>query len=233
MERNEERLILTSDPDYDKQYESVELSGDDKKAPKKENKDEKDKPWWVILLEYVRVIAIGALIAFLLCKFVIINAVVPTGSMIPTIQENDRLIGFRMIYYFEEPKRGDIVIFETPDPRASEGTLYIKRVIGLPGETVTISGSTVTITNEAGEGFVLNEPYLQTKNYADGYLSAAMNNQTITLDDDEYFMMGDNRDNSNDSRSWGPVKADKILAKAIFKYFKGFEILKSIDPTAN
>ena len=245
MEKNEKRLILVSEEDFetdDEAADSVTAPDGGKKNNKKAS--EEDKPGWKVFLEYVRVIAIGALIAFLLSKFVIINAVVPTGSMIPTIQKKDRLIGFRLSYTFDSPERGDVAIFVTPDPDAAEGELYIKRVIGLPGETLVINGSTITITKQDGSTLILTpetEPYINQILYSQGYLDLDMNHQTIylhyegeldengelALDEDgnpyqnQYFMMGDNRDASNDSRSWGPVNEDAILAKAIFKYFKG------------
>ncbi len=196
-----------------------------KKAVKAE--EEKNKTKTQALLEYLKVIAIGALIAFLLCRFVIINAVVPTGSMIPTIQKQDRLIGFRVIYYFSDPERGDVVIFKCPDTRNDNenyNKLYVKRVIGLPGETITIKAGQVIITTTEGETIYLDESeYLNEAPAAD----APVNNTSYTLGDDEYFMMGDNRNHSDDSRYWGNVTRDRVLAKAVFKYFRGFSTFKN------
>ncbi len=164
----------------------------------KNKKEDEAKSGWKVVLEYVRVIAIGALIAFLLCKFVIINAVIPTRSMVSTVNVGDRLIGLRIPYYFTDPERGDVVIFKAPEATGEDaGQLYIKRVIGLPGETIVIK--------EAND----------VKNY-----------QEIVLGDNEYFMMGDNRNHSSDSRVWGPVTRKAILAKAWLRYYKGFKIIK-------
>ena len=203
----------------DEEIDELEKSEDTDSDKKEEKKSKIPEPWHTIL-DYVRVIAIGAGIAFLLCKFVIINAQVPTRSMVPTIGAGDRLIGLRIPYYISDPERGDIVIFKTPDPE-HKGELYIKRVIGLPGETVVIRAGQVIIETGDGEVIYLDEPYISEPANAE----EAKNNQVINLGEDEYFMMGDNRNNSSDSRTWGPVTRDRILARAWLKYYKGFEII--------
>lgn len=229
---DEEILILASESvnDYkDEDDEDEEVIMDPKerkkllKKIKKSKRDEEDKKKTTlqVVAEYLRVIAIAALVAFLICKFVIINAVVPTVSMEPTIKAGDRLIGMRIPYYFSDPKRGDIVIFETPDP-ANKGDLYIKRVIGLPGETVVIVEGKVRIVDKDGNVTDLEENYL-SENAKPNNPDSSINNLSVTLGDDEYFMMGDNRNNSSDSRVWGPVKRKAIKAKAWMRYYKGFK----------
>lgn len=227
---DEEILILASESvnDYeDEDEEEVIMDPKERKKLlkkiKKSKRDEEDKKKTTlqVVAEYLRVIAIAALVAFLICKFVIINAVVPTVSMEPTIKAGDRLIGMRIPYYFSDPKRGDIVIFETPDP-ANKGDLYIKRVIGLPGETVVIVEGKVRIVDKDGNVTELEESYL-SENAKPNNPDSSINNQSVTLGDDEYFMMGDNRNYSSDSRSWGPVKRKAIKAKAWMRYYKGFK----------
>lgn len=190
----------------------------------KNKKEDEAKSGWKVVLEYVRVIAIGALIAFLLCKFVIINAVIPTRSMVSTINVGDRLIGLRIPYYFTDPKRGDIVIFKAPEATGEDaGQLYIKRVIGLPGETIVIRNGIASLEKEDGKEECIDNPDWWNKNEepnADG------KEKTIVLGDNEYFMMGDNRNHSSDSRVWGPVTRKAILAKAWLRYYKGFKIIK-------
>ena len=97
--------------------------------PKREGK--KSRPEW---LDWLQIIVVAAILAFVLNNFVIANARVPTGSMITTIMPGDRVIGSRLAYRFEAPKRGDIIIFHAPD---EPGTLYVKRIIGMPGDKVT------------------------------------------------------------------------------------------------
>ena len=173
------------------------------------------------ILEYVMIIAIGAAIAIFLTKFVIINAEVPTGSMKSTINEGDRVVGLRLTYYFDTPKRGDIVIFKCPEPGPDYDKLYVKRVIGLPGETVEIKAGQVWITTVDGDYFMLEEDYLNDTPYAD----AGVNNATYPIPAGEYFTLGDNRNKSSDSRYWGTVSENRILAKVMFRYFPGFEVL--------
>lgn len=188
----------------------------------KNKKEDEAKSGWKVVLEYVRVIAIGALIAFLLCKFVIINAVIPTRSMVSTINVGDRLIGLRIPYYFTDPKRGDVVIFKAPEATGEDaGQLYIKRVIGLPGETIVIKDGIAYLKNKDNkEERIDNHDWWNEEPNADG------KEKTIVLGDNEYFMMGDNRNHSSDSRVWGPVTRKAILAKAWLRYYKGFKIIK-------
>lgn len=160
---------------------------------------------WVLYL-------LGALIiAFFLTKYVIVNAYVPTGSMENTIMPHDRLIASRIHYFVSNPERGDIVVFRYPD---NEETLYVKRVIGLPGETVEIKDGSVYIDEE-----LLEESYLKEET-SGGF-------GPYNVPEGSYFMMGDNRNNSTDSRYWKNkyVAKEKILGKALFKYFPGFKIL--------
>jgi signal peptidase I, bacterial type len=157
------------------------------------------------ILDWSKHIVIALVIAFILARFVIVNANVPTSSMEPTIMVNDRLIANRLSYNFTSPKRGDIVVFKYPD---DENVLYVKRIIGLSGETVNITKGSVYINGEK-----LDEPYIST--------SIAGNFGPYTVPDGSYFMMGDNRNNSQDSRYWKNkyVSKDKILGKALFKYY--------------
>ena len=182
-----------------------------------EKPTDKKKEILKTILEYVKVILIGAAIALFLTKVVIINAEVPTGSMKNTINEGDRVIGLRLSYYFDSPERGDIVIFKCPEEGENYNKLYVKRVIGLPGETVEIKAGQVWITTANGECFMLEEEYLAETPY--DYVS--INNATYKIPEGEYFTLGDNRNSSNDSRYWGTVEEDRILAKVLFRYFPG------------
>ncbi len=188
------------------------------------------------ILSYVKMIIIAVVAAVVINKFVIINATVPTGSMENTIMTGDRLIGFRMSYMFSEPERGDIVIFKFP---LDEKLTYIKRVIGLPGETVTITDGKIQIKDtETGKIIVeeLDEYYLKEE------WTSKCESYEFVIPEDRYLMLGDNRNFSSDARDWQTnvannpdiyeddsiiyVHEDKILGKALFKYWSDFELLK-------
>ena len=160
------------------------------------------------VLEWIIVIAISALLAFALDKFIIVNAKIPSASMEPTIMTGDRLIGNRLAYINSEPQRGDIVIFLFPD---NEKEYFIKRVIGLPGETVKIKAGKVYINDSA-------EPLDEHEYIHDTPLGDF---GPFTVPEGAYFMMGDNRNNSMDSRYWNQpyVFREKILGKAWARYF--------------
>lgn len=163
---------------------------------------------------WIKTIGLAVVLALLINRFVIVNATVPTGSMEDTIMPKDRVVALRLSYYWGSPERGDIAIFKYPD---NEDILYVKRVIGMPGETVTIIDGKVYI-NDSTEP--LDEPYLKEEFYG--------NYGPYTVPEGSYFMLGDNRNDSLDSRYWENkyVQEDKILGKVFFKYYKGFKIIK-------
>ncbi len=208
---DEDEIVLASD--------SIDKED---KASKDQKEKSRPKAILSVVFDYLKVIVLGALIAFLISKFVIINAEVPTESMVHTIEAGDRLIGLRLTYYFDSPERGDIVIFKCPKQGEDYNKLYVKRVIGLPGETVEIRAGAVWIKTAAGEEFMLQEDYLNETPRPD----AAVNNMSYPVPEGSYFMMGDNRNNSDDSRFWGTVTEDRVLAKVLFRYYPGFEVLK-------
>lgn len=134
--------------------------------------------------------------------------VVSGASMDPTFETGEYLIVDELTYRFEEPERGQVVIFKFPkDPKV----YFIKRIIGLPGETVIIAQGNVTIKNETNpEGFIINEPYVfESNKLRDSY--------SVTLGEHEYFVMGDNRAQSSDSRSWGPLEDKFIVGRPIIR----------------
>ena len=124
-----------------------------------------------------------------------------------TILTGDRLIGFRLAYLFHEPERGDIVIFKYPD---DESQNFVKRVIGIPGDVINIRNGYVYVNGE-----MLEENYIREPMNSDG------EDLTYVVPSGSYFMLGDNRNNSKDSRYWINtfVSKDKIIAKVSFRYF--------------
>ncbi len=136
--------------------------------------------------------------------------IVSGTSMYPTFDTWHYLIIDQLTYRFDEPQRGDVVVFRFPQ---NPSRFFIKRIIALPEETITLNGNEVRISNEAHpEGFILDEPYLSPD-----YLKGSQ--LTTTLGDDEYFVMGDNRKASADSRYWGPLELDRIVGRAYVRLF--------------
>ncbi|MBO6159661.1 MAG: signal peptidase I [Firmicutes bacterium] len=148
--------------------------------------------------------AIG--VALLLNRFIIVNAQVTSSSMSNTIQTWDRVLGLRVDYWFKSPQRGDVIFFLNPD---DESVIYVKRVIGTPGDTVEIRGGTTYINGEA-----LDEPYLAEP-------AADLDFGPYNVPEGYYFFLGDNRNNSRDSRylQHTYVSEDKILGKAYWVYY--------------
>jgi len=163
------------------------------------------------ILQWVMVIAISCIVAFMINKFVLINARIVSGSMETTIMTGERVMGWRLSYLFSEPERGDIVIFESKE---KGGSILIKRVIGLPGETVSYKNGQVYIDGEPLQEDYLPEPMLGTF-------------RTYEVPEGCYYLLGDNRNLSADSRLWrNPgIPREDILGKAIFIYWKSFEWL--------
>ncbi|MFA5942274.1 MAG: signal peptidase I [Candidatus Paceibacterota bacterium] len=134
--------------------------------------------------------------------FVISPFVVDGESMHPTFKNLDYLIIDEFLYNFKAPERGDVIVFRYPsDP----SLFYIKRIIGLPGETVSINRGVVTIIKSDGSELALTEPYIVNED--------ATYTKNVSLDSEEYFVMGDNRPNSSDSRVWGSLPKDNIIGR--------------------
>lgn len=159
--------------------------------------------------EVVRFAIIALIIVIPIRMFIAQPFIVDGASMQDTFDDGQYLIVDQASYYFHDPKRGDVVIFRYPrDP----SKYFIKRIIGLPGDTVVIEGNTVTIKNEANpSGFVLDEAYI--KEMTPG---ASLEE---TLGPREYFVMGDNRDESSDSRVWGVLQEERIVGRAFLRLF--------------
>lgn len=177
------------------------------KKKKRGKKKEPKKSIGRELLEDAVLILVVLVVVFLVKRFVLINAVIPSGSMENTIMTGDQIFGSRLSYEFGDPQRGDIAIFRYPD---NEEELFIKRIIGLPGEKVEIIDGKVYINDSSKP---LEEDYLKetpTGSFGPYYVP-----------EDSYFMLGDNRNDSRDSRWWNNtyVKRDKILAKAVWRYY--------------
>ena len=190
--------------------------------PKSRKRDEENQPfsWKREILGWVQILVIAGVIAFVLNTFIIANSTVPTGSMENTIMAHSRVLGSRLTYKFSEPERGDIAIFIYPDDKAEgKKTYYVKRIIGLPGETVDIVDGKIYID---GSDTPIDEPYLHEP--MDMY---GKDHLHYEVPEGHYFMLGDNRNNSNDARFWEHkyVPKEDLVAKVYLEYFPNPQIL--------
>ncbi len=152
-----------------------------------------------------------AFIVVLPIRFFVAQPFIVSGaSMDPTFETGEYLIVDQLSYRIGEPERGQVVIFKYPkDP----SKYFIKRIIGLPGESVEINGTTVTIKNKTyPNGFTLDEPYISEVNEKE-------DNIKVTLKDTDYFVMGDNRRQSSDSRVWGTLPRNLIIGTPLIRLF--------------
>lgn len=165
--------------------------------------------------ELVSIIVIAFVLSLILRFIAIEGRIIPSGSMYPTIKEQDRVMINKFIYRFKEPQRGDVIVFDPP-AALEKDELYIKRVIGLPGETVEVKNSKVYVN-----GRPLSEPYInEAINYQYG---------PVVVPENSLLVMGDNRNNSFDSHLWNAwLTADRIKGKAIMVYwpFNHFHLLE-------
>ncbi|EHQ91909.1 signal peptidase I [Desulfosporosinus youngiae] len=157
------------------------------------------------LLEWALIIALGFILSFVIRTFLLDPRIVPTGSMLPTIRLQDRLLVDKLIFKFSPIERGDIIVFHAP-PESGEKDDLVKRVIGLPGEQIEVKDGNVLVN-----GNILQENYLLEKpDYQYG---------PATVPEDAYFVLGDNRRHSNDSHMWGFLPEQTIKGKVWIRYW--------------
>ena len=167
--------------------------------------------WW---LEWVAVVLVALVLAFGVRTYVAQMFYIPSGSMLPTLQIGDRIVVDKLAYHLHAVHRGDIVVFARPPLEHADYADLVKRVIGLPGDTVSSVDGRVYI-----DGKPLAEPWLPTPEPVTSPSPVAQGfslNHPYTVPAGEYFVMGDNRTNSEDSRYFGPIPADLIVGKMAF-----------------
>lgn len=157
--------------------------------------------------DIVKFALIALLIVIPIRIFVAQPFIVRGASMEPTFENGEYLIVDQLSYRFEAPERGDVVIMRYPkDP----SVFFIKRIIGLPNETIELAGAKVTILKSGTPSITLNEPYVEPDRLEIEYA-------TYTVGPDDYFVMGDNRIESSDSRSWGLLPKQDIMGRALLR----------------
>lgn len=172
------------------------------------NKDNKAS-FLTSLFEWIKVIVIALIISIPIRVFIAEPFIVDGASMDPSFATGQFLIVDRLTYRFENPKRGDVIVFRYPN---NPSTYYIKRIIGLPEEIVNINGGVISISKQTKNGILasstitIKEPYIKDSHRSYEDFNAV-------LKPDEYFVMGDNRSESSDSRIWGPLEKKLIIGR--------------------
>jgi signal peptidase I len=169
-------------------------------------------------LEIAKTLGTAAILAFGIRTFVAEARYIPSSSMVPTLEINDRLIIEKVSYHFSSPQRGDVVVF-SPTKKLQEQNFkdaFIKRIIGLPGEIVQVRQGKVYINNQP-----IEEKYIEeAPQYDYGPIKVA---------EGQYLVLGDNRNNSYDSHYWGFVPKENFIGKAVLRFWP-LDRLGSIDP---
>lgn len=158
------------------------------------------------LKEFIIVLLIALVMSMVLRTWVIEGRIVPSKSMLPTIQVKDRLMVNKLVYHFKDPQQGDIIVFRPPDELRARND-YVKRLVAVPGDKVEVKNGRLYVNNQVRE-----EPYLsEAMKYDFG---------PVIVPADRYFVMGDNRNNSFDSHLWGVwLSRDHIIGKAFSIYW--------------
>jgi signal peptidase I len=183
--------------------------------PEKQPLPKAENPW----TEALKTIALSAVLAFGIRSFVAEARYIPSGSMLPTLQINDRLIIDKISYNFQNPARGDIIVFSPTDALKQQNfkDAFIKRLIGLPGDKVEVKEGKVYVNNQP----LNQENYIEEKpNYTFG---------PVTVPPNQYLVLGDNRNNSYDSHYWGFVPRDRIIGRAVVRFWPPNRV-GEIDP---
>ena len=166
--------------------------------------------------EVLQVVIVALAIVMPIRFFVFQPFIVKGASMEPTFHGNDYLIVDEISYRFKSPERGEILVFKYPIDKTQR---FIKRIIGLPGERVDIEAGRVTITSAIGDKKLLNETYINTP-----LSEMALEYNSLTLGKGEYYVMGDNRAHSFDSRSWGALKREDIVGRVVFRAWPPLDV---------
>jgi signal peptidase I len=165
--------------------------------------------WWQKLQENVQILGIALLLALVIRTYIAEPRFIPSDSMFPTLQVGDRLVVEKISYRFHPPQRGDIVVFDPPESLQIQGyakdQAFIKRVIGLPGDEIKVSGGKVYLSDRPLSETYIAEPPKYT-------LAPQI------VPPGKVFVMGDNRNNSNDSHVWGFLPQQNIIGKSVFRF---------------
>ncbi|HEU5326019.1 MAG TPA: signal peptidase I [Candidatus Limnocylindria bacterium] len=169
---------------------------------------------WV--LEVARTVLFVAALYLVLNTFVVQPVEVEMRSMQPLLVEGDHLLVDRLSLRWDAPDRGEVVVFDAPSPYGDDGVPYVKRVIGLPGETIQIENGRIYVSGPDAPPFRLDEPYL-----TDGTVTLPQGpagSREWRVPEGSVFVLGDNRSDSLDSRTFGPIGLDRLIGRALVRY---------------
>ena len=176
-----------------------------------ENKDletKEKKGFFAEVLEFLKIIILAAAIVLPIRYFIAQPFIVRGASMEPTYENSEYLLIDEVTYYFRAPERGEVVVFRYPQ---NPSQFFIKRIIALPGETIEINDGKIQVAKGGQkEEIILDEPYLSRD-------VKTIGDTTLTLNENEYFVLGDNRQASSDSRFWGPLLKKFLVGRAFFR----------------
>ncbi len=173
------------------------------------------------LLEFCVYVLVVVALSYFVLTTIAQRSSVNGSSMYPTLEDGDQIIVEKLSYRFHEPKRNDIIVFRYENPEREEMSHFIKRIIGLPGETIQITGGTIFIDGEE-----LEDPYGY---YSDGLPMLGYDAEfSFTIDENEYFVLGDNRNDSLDSRKIGCISKKDIIGRACLRMYP-FHAIGKID----
>lgn len=190
------------------------MTSEKKPLDERVTKDASEPKWllfWRKQTENLQILGLALAISVLIRLLIAEPRYIPSDSMVPTLNIGDRLVVEKVSYRFKEPTNGDIIVFEPPDILQQQGyskdQAFIKRIIGLPGQTLDIKNGRVFIGDRP-----LEEDYIAE-------LPDYFWQGPVTIPEDQYFVMGDNRNNSNDSHIWGFLPKENIIGRAVFRFW--------------
>lgn len=185
-------------------------SGLSNSTPHKPQEQANQATFWQRIRENVQIIAIALALALFIRAFVAEPRYIPSDSMLPTLQVGDRLVVEKISYHFHPPVKGDIVVFDPPQQLQVQGyaknQAFIKRVIGTPGQTIAIHNGKVYLNNQPlKESYIAEPPNYQM--------------DAVKVPENHLFVMGDNRNNSNDSHVWGFLPKQNVIGHASYRFW--------------
>jgi signal peptidase I len=185
--------------------------------------------FWSTVVDVIETIVVAAAIFVVVYLFLLQPHQVKGASMEPNFHDGEYILTDKISYRFSEPKRGDVVVFKAP---TNPDVDFIKRIVALPGEKLKIDNNRVVIFNdEHPKGFTLSEPFEVMEPIAGG--SHIKEGKTLEVPTGNYFVFGDNRTHSFDSREWGPLPKKSIIGKAWLRYWplSKISIIKGVSFT--